>query len=324
MKRKIIYYTSFSEDIITNRRQDYEMPETYNWIPEQKSKCRVGTGTRLYILAAKKLWGDILYRIALHIADFYCRFILRATLVGAEKLTHVQGKGFFLYANHTQPQGDVFLPAWVVRQGTRQAVRQTAHQFAHHDTHQVAHQAAQQTFWQVHQQDFQQPSQQSSQQEHASWRRCYTIVSPANLGLPIIGKILPTLGALPLPVNTKQYAHFEKAMAYRLAQGCGIAIFPEAHVWPYYTKIRPFGDTSFSYPVAYDCPAYCMTVTYQKNGKWKKKPDITIYIDGPFEADTSLHKKDARRALCKQVRTCMEQRSKESNYEYYRYEKICR
>ncbi len=46
-----------------------------------------------------------------------------------------------------------------------------------------------------------------------------------------------------------------------------MTIFPEAHVWPYYTGIRPFGEAAFHYPVATGKPVYTMTVTYQRR-RW--------------------------------------------------------
>ena len=42
---------------------------------------------------------------------------------------------------------------------------------------------------------------------------------------------------------------FRKAIAYRVGQNQSVAIFPEAHVWPYYTGIRPFSDASFQFAV---------------------------------------------------------------------------
>ena len=150
-------------------------------------------------------------------------------------------------------------------------------------------------------------------------KRVYTVVSPANMALPVIGKLLPYLGALPLPENISGMKQFLAAMELRLSEKCCIVIYPEAHLWDYCTFIRPFPPDSFRYPLKYEKPVYCMTATYQKR-KTGKKPKITIYIDGPFTAEGDGGIKEKTSALCKAVYDCMVSRSKMSNYEYVKYE----
>ena len=148
-------------------------------------------------------------------------------------------------------------------------------------------------------------------------RRIYTLVSPANYGLPVIGKLLPYLGALPVADTVHGMRALQQALETRLQQGCGIVIYPEAHVWEYYTGIRPFPATSFKFPVKCAVPVYAMTVTYQK-ARWGKRPRMVVYIDGPFAptGETAAQKAESLRAA---VQTAMERRSRESNVEYIRY-----
>lgn len=147
-------------------------------------------------------------------------------------------------------------------------------------------------------------------------KRIYTVANAANMDLAFIGKILPYLGALPIPETVSGMKRFQKAIEYRINGGHPVIIYPEAHVWEYYTGIRPFGATSFKYPVNLDTPVYCMTTTYKKR-KFGKKPKTVIYIDGPFAADGS--KKERAEKLCKQVYKCMVKRSKQSDCEYIEY-----
>lgn len=149
-------------------------------------------------------------------------------------------------------------------------------------------------------------------------KRIYTIVSPANFGLPVIGKILPALGALPIPDCLSMMKTFQRAVGTRIEQKHVVVIFPEAHVWPYYTKIRPFPDTSFYYPVQQHAPVYALTTTYQKR-LIGEKPKVTLYIDGPFYPDGTLPVKEQRAKLCKMVAAAMQQRSKSSDYAYVSY-----
>ena len=113
---------------------------------------------------------------------------------------------------------------------------------------------------------------------------------------------------------------FLSAVGKRASGKNCVVIYPEAHVWPYYTGIRPFEDTSLRFPCELDKPAFAMTVTYQKR-RFGSRPKATIYLDGPFYPDKSLSLKQRRAELCNQVRSAMEERSKLSTYEYIRYVK---
>lgn len=144
------------------------------------------------------------------------------------------------------------------------------------------------------------------------------IVSTANLGIPVLGKILPYMGALPIPGLNKM-REFLSAVDHYSKIGNGIVIYPEAHVWPYYTGIRPFGTATFSYPVKNGFPVYCMTTTYQKR-KIGDKPRITVYIDGPFEIDKTQISSKQKKELQKKITRCMSKRSRNSTYAYWDYE----
>ena len=132
--------------------------------------------------------------------------------------------------------------------------------------------------------------------------------------------MLPMAGAIPVPDNLHDMAKFNQTVATRLKQGKAIVTYPEGHLWPYYTKIRPFAPAAFHLPVKYQAPVYAATTTYQKS-RFHKKPKITIYIDGPFTVDSNLSKKQAQEKLREDVQKAMEARSKLSNYEYIIYRK---
>ena len=148
----------------------------------------------------------------------------------------------------------------------------------------------------------------------------YIICSSSNLGIPVAGKMLPMAGAIPVPDNLHDMAKFDQTVATRLKQGKAIVTYPEGHLWPYYTKIRPFAPAAFHLPVKYQAPVYTATTTYQKS-RFHKKPKITIYIDGPFEIDSNLSKKQAQEKLHQDVQKTMSERAELSNYEYIIYRK---
>lgn len=147
-------------------------------------------------------------------------------------------------------------------------------------------------------------------------KRPYIICGQANLGIPILGKLIPILGGLVIPDDIHSTIKFNEAVNY-YSKKHPIIIYPEAHLWPYYTKIRPFSDISFTYPIRNKMPCFVFTTTYQEG---KKKPKITIYIDGPFFPE-DIPLKEARKNLRDKVYNQMIERSKESNFEYIKYQK---
>lgn len=247
-EKEIRYYSSFADDFEQSANQDYVLPDNYKWV-------RNDFGSR--VLSA------LIYTLAVVFSSVYCKFWLHMKVRGRKNLKGIRG-GFFVYGNHTQPVGDVFIPALCVLP-----------------------------------------------------KRIYTVVSTANYGIPVIGRILPYLGALPIVSSLHGMKELSKAMEHRLEQGHPVVIYPEAHVWEYYTDIRPFPDTSFKYPIKFDKPAFAMTVTY-RTAKIYKKPLMEVYLDGPFYGRGDTPKEKAA-SLHAEVYAAMKARSKNSNAAYIEY-----
>lgn len=150
-------------------------------------------------------------------------------------------------------------------------------------------------------------------------KRNYFIVNPENVSMKILGNFVQMLGAIPIPSNKKAMKNFLEAIEKHIKNKQSITIYPEAHIWPYYTKIRQFKDVSFKYPVQLNVPVFCMTNTYQKYGKNQNKIQIVTYIDGPFISNKNLGKKEQQKDLRDRVYNCMVERSKNSNIEYVQY-----
>lgn len=143
----------------------------------------------------------------------------------------------------------------------------------------------------------------------------YVIVHPNNISMPVAGKIIEHLGALPLPDDKDAMKHFNEAITYRVKTGHALAVYPEAHIWPYYTDIRPFKDTSFHYPVDLQVPVFCFTNTYQKK-RIGFGVHMVTYVDGPFypqaehEDGSKVSAKEQRKVLRDQVYAAMKERAK--------------
>lgn len=148
--------------------------------------------------------------------------------------------------------------------------------------------------------------------------RSYAVVNADNVALRGTENLMQMIGALPLPTTLKGYRPFIEAMRFRLKQGSAVSIYPEAHIWPYYTGIRDFPATAFQYPVKEGAPSFSFTVTYHAR-KHRKTPRIDVYIDGPFLPDEALKPKDAAQKLRDEVHRAMKARAACSDMEYYRY-----
>ena len=153
-------------------------------------------------------------------------------------------------------------------------------------------------------------------------KRNFFIVNPENVSMKFMKNIVALLGALPIPSNKKAMKNFLEAIEKHIEKKHSITIYPEAHIWPYYTKIRPFKAVSFKYPIELNTPTFCMTNTYQSYGKNNDKIKIVTYIDGPFFPNKNLPKNEQKQDLRNQVYNQMVERSNNSNIEYIKYEKI--
>ncbi len=150
-------------------------------------------------------------------------------------------------------------------------------------------------------------------------KRNYIIVNPENVSMPILGNCVQMLGAIPIPSNKEAMKNFLDKINKVVKAKNAITIYPEAHIWPYYTKIRPFKAVSFKYPVELEVPTFCMTNTYIKRGK-SNKINIVTYIDGPFFPNENLEsKQEQKKDLRDRVYEQMVKRSENSNIEQIKY-----
>ena len=151
-------------------------------------------------------------------------------------------------------------------------------------------------------------------------KRNYIIVNPENVSMKFLGNFVQKFGAIPIPNERSGMRNFLETIKNKIQKGYAITIFPEAHIWPYYTKIRPFKNVSFKYPIEYNTPVFCVTNTYHKRGKNKVK--IITYIDGPFFQNEYIENiQEKKQDLRDKIYNKMVERSKESTYEFIKYER---
>ena len=153
-------------------------------------------------------------------------------------------------------------------------------------------------------------------------KRGYILVGPDTTSIPGLKNIVEMVGAIPLGQTLSENKEMLECINHRIAKNKGfITIYPEAHIWPYYTGIRDFKAGSFSYPCYTDTPVFAMTNCYQKK-LIGKHPKVVTFVDGPFYPDKNLPRKERKEKLRKQCYDTMVKRAKEnSTYSYIVYEK---
>lgn len=145
-------------------------------------------------------------------------------------------------------------------------------------------------------------------------KKAHIVVNPDATSIPVVGKIVEMLGAVPIPDDIKNMRAFCNAIDEYAAKNKVVVIYPEAHIWPYYTHIRPFKDTSFLYPTKNNKPVFCFTTVFNK-GKILPIVKTTVYIDGPFFVDESLSLRENKNKLRNEVFEAMKSRSNLSTFE---------
>ena len=150
--------------------------------------------------------------------------------------------------------------------------------------------------------------------------KAYIIANPDNVSIKGLKTANKMMGALPIPEDKESTKNFLNAIKYYIEKKKIISVYPEAHIWPYYTGIRDYKSVSFKYPVKNKVPAFACTTTYQKNKNGKLR--IVVEIKGPYYADKELPPKQAQEKLRNDIYNAMLESSKKSNIEIVKYQKL--
>ncbi|MBO4219521.1 MAG: 1-acyl-sn-glycerol-3-phosphate acyltransferase [Clostridia bacterium] len=153
--------------------------------------------------------------------------------------------------------------------------------------------------------------------------RAYIVAGPDAVSIPGIKNLVMMLGALPIPSSPSVLRRFIESVGIRISEKSCVAVFPEAHIWPFYTGIRPFPDTSFRYPVLTGAPCVAMVTTYRRRrGLFSLfgRPGMTVTFSEIFEPDPVLPPRQAQAELRRQAFEFMDGTSRgRKQICYYRY-----
>ncbi len=139
-------------------------------------------------------------------------------------------------------------------------------------------------------------------------KKPYVLVNPDAVSIPFLKRLVEDLGGMPVPDSFELQKKLVAAIRARMQGGGVVAIYPEAHIWPLYTGVRPFSASSFVYPVDTKKPAFAFTATYKKR-KFFGGVKATVYVDGPFFPDETLPRREQKLDLRERVYAAMTERS---------------
>ena len=152
-------------------------------------------------------------------------------------------------------------------------------------------------------------------------KKCFIISNPHVLSIRGLRLGMQAYGVIPLGSNLREKKDFLHCVETRLQKGNAIIVYPEAHVWPYYTKIRSFDYQSFWYLSRQNKPMFVLTNCYQKR-RFFKRPQIVTYIDGPFYPNLNLGEIEAAKELRDiAYETMCKRTQKHTTCEYIKYVK---
>ena len=143
-----------------------------------------------------------------------------------------------------------------------------------------------------------------------------------SLSMPIVKHICRTLGYIPLPLvdDTENIKKMEESFDFYInKKKQHILIYPEAHIWPYYTKIRHFKFSSFIYPAKCKAPIIPAVAVWRKS-KITKRPKQTVIFANPIFPRDEFSDIENRDYLYSR---CIEEMNKiaeyHKQYEYIKY-----
>ena len=159
----------------------------------------------------------------------------------------------------------------------------------------------------------------------APFRKVYVISNKDAIQIPVVNVITKFAGALPVADTVSGLKNLNLAIIELIKKKKVVTIFPEAHIWPYYTKIRPFPLTSFRFASITNSPAVPVAVCYKKRKFLGniRSPKMHVYIGKPVYPKQELTDRENATYLKNEVFNYIKKTvEKESTYAYVEYVKI--
>lgn len=151
-------------------------------------------------------------------------------------------------------------------------------------------------------------------------KRVYYTTQEDSFRIPFVRKLIRLLRAIPIPTETKNKPHFIDALHDLLSNGNVVQFYPEAALWPYYTKIRNFKTGAFRLAIKNDVPIIPMVFTFREPAGFRKlfkrKKDVTLKILKPIKYEKSVTDENYRQSIQEFLKITYEKMDDYSN-EFY-------
>ena len=127
--------------------------------------------------------------------------------------------------------------------------------------------------------------------------RTFTVAAPFNNMKGFLGEMMRAGDMLPMSEKLVGQKHFLTAVRDVLqTKKAFLTVYPEASMWRYYPKPRPYKDGAFQFAVQYNVPVVPQFITY-RTGKKKEKDGsprlyFTLHICAPVYPRQDLTKKE--------------------------------
>ena len=149
-------------------------------------------------------------------------------------------------------------------------------------------------------------------------KRTYIIADNNVVQLKFIGGIIKSLGAIPVPTTVSGIKKFHKTTSEILQNKQVITVFPEAHIWPYYTGLRPFPVSSFMIASKNKVPVVPVATTYKKR-MFFKRPKAVIFVGKPIFFDNNLTDRQNAEYYRNMTFNFIKDKVSNNNYTYIKY-----
>lgn len=152
-------------------------------------------------------------------------------------------------------------------------------------------------------------------------RKNYIICSSNSVKIPVVGGLILALGGLPVPETIGASKRFFAHTRGLLESGGVISVFPEAHLWPYATFVRPFNKTCFRIAASAKACVVPVAVTYRQSKFFKNgRPRAVVFVGEPIFFDrNSSREANAEKFFEKSLEFIRSKVEKSDNYCYINY-----
>ena len=157
-----------------------------------------------------------------------------------------------------------------------------------------------------------------------SKRRVNVLANSNILSQKFLTFICKSGGYIPLGRSLKSQKEMLECFKYYLfTKKQDILIYPEAHIWPYYTKIRPLRSAAFHYPAKFFVPVLPVVTVYLPKKRKNAKPRKALVIGEPILPKKELSVSENKVYLRDETQKAMETiASSYKQVEYIKYIKV--